>query len=167
MTRTWTAPRLTNLIILWKEGLSATKIGIRLNLSKNAVLGKAHRLGLALRASPFSPGQLGTRRKLRHQQLQEQSQAVPEVLQVAQDLELPILQEKEPAAFHYVAPPLREAAHAPHYQQKQFDRCQWPQGHPGQPGFQYCSAPVDPGRPYCPTHAARAYTSPKLKEKLL
>ena len=38
---------------LWETGLSATKIGKEIGRTKNAVVGKAHRMGLARRASPI------------------------------------------------------------------------------------------------------------------
>lgn len=41
---------------LWDEGHSAAEIGRRMNISKNAVIGKAHRLGLPARESPIIRG---------------------------------------------------------------------------------------------------------------
>ena len=46
---TWTKERIERLTKLWTEGLSASQIATELgeDVSRNAVLGKAHRLGLA------------------------------------------------------------------------------------------------------------------------
>src|SRR3954453_18214202 len=46
---TWTEERIELLTKLWSEGLSASQIAAELggDVSRNAVLGKAHRLGLA------------------------------------------------------------------------------------------------------------------------
>ena len=41
------------LIALWNEGLTTSVIGTRLNVTKNAVVGKVHRLGLQKRGSPI------------------------------------------------------------------------------------------------------------------
>lgn len=49
----WTEERVDQLTQLWIEGLSASEIGRRLQVSKNAVIGKAHRLGLPSRPSPI------------------------------------------------------------------------------------------------------------------
>jgi hypothetical protein len=49
----WTEERVDQLTQLWIEGLSASEIGRRLEVSKNAVIGKAHRLGLPSRPSPI------------------------------------------------------------------------------------------------------------------
>jgi GcrA cell cycle regulator len=35
--------------------------------------------------------------------------------------------------------------------------CKWPIGHPGEPDFQFCGRPVNPGFPYCTAHCAEAY----------
>src|SRR6202000_1439118 len=43
---------IVRLRALWDEGLSTAEIGRRLGVSKNAVVGKAHRLGLPARLSP-------------------------------------------------------------------------------------------------------------------
>jgi GcrA cell cycle regulator len=52
MDTVWTAERINMLSRLWEEGLSTAEIGRRLGLTKNAVIGKAHRLGLKGRPSP-------------------------------------------------------------------------------------------------------------------
>jgi GcrA cell cycle regulator len=53
METIWTQDLVTQLSALWKEGLSTAEIGRRLNISKNAVVGKAHRLMLDPRPSPL------------------------------------------------------------------------------------------------------------------
>ncbi len=45
----WTPVRIGVLIGYWKEGLPTSEIGRRLKVTKNAVVGKVHRLGLAKR----------------------------------------------------------------------------------------------------------------------
>src|SRR5215472_2238771 len=49
----WTEEKIAELRILWAEGLSTAEIGRRINVSKNAVVGKAHRLDLPARPSPI------------------------------------------------------------------------------------------------------------------
>ena len=49
----WTDERIEELKVLWAEGLTTGEIGKRLGVSKNAVVGKAHRLGLKGRPSPI------------------------------------------------------------------------------------------------------------------
>jgi GcrA cell cycle regulator len=49
----WTDEKILELKSLWSEGLTTGEIGKRLGVSKNAVVGKAHRLGLKGRPSPI------------------------------------------------------------------------------------------------------------------
>jgi GcrA cell cycle regulator len=49
----WTDERIEQLRELWAEGLTTGEIGKRLGVSKNAVVGKAHRLELKGRPSPI------------------------------------------------------------------------------------------------------------------
>lgn len=53
MNEEWTPKRVSALIALWNEGLSTSEIGTRLGVTKNAVVGKVHRLGLPKRGSPI------------------------------------------------------------------------------------------------------------------
>ena len=50
----WDKIKLDQLEKLWSEGMPITKIGIELGVSRNAIAGKAHRLGLPKRNSPIS-----------------------------------------------------------------------------------------------------------------
>ena len=52
----WTAERVERLKELWGEGLSARQIAETLgHVTRNAVIGKAHRLGLSTRSVPSKP----------------------------------------------------------------------------------------------------------------
>ncbi len=53
MSEEWTPLKISALIALWNEGLSTSEIGNRLGVTKNAVVGKVHRLGLPKRNSPI------------------------------------------------------------------------------------------------------------------
>ena len=50
----WTDERLDKLKKLWAEGWSISQIGEALGVSRNAIAGKAHRMGLPKRPSPIS-----------------------------------------------------------------------------------------------------------------
>jgi GcrA cell cycle regulator len=50
---TWTETKIARLRELSMEGVSTSEIGRRLGVSKNAVVGKSHRLGLPARPSPI------------------------------------------------------------------------------------------------------------------
>src|SRR6476620_11751788 len=53
----WTEERIERLKQMWNDGASASQIADELGgVSRNAVIGKAHRLGLEQRPSPVKPG---------------------------------------------------------------------------------------------------------------
>src|SRR6201996_2872812 len=52
----WAEETISRLRELWSEGHSTAEIGRRLGVSKNAVVGKAHRLDLPARPSPIRRG---------------------------------------------------------------------------------------------------------------
>ena len=53
MDSIWTSELIDQLVVLWDQGLPTAEIGRRLAISKNAVIGKAHRLALKARPSPL------------------------------------------------------------------------------------------------------------------
>ena len=54
----WTDERIDTLKKMWDSGLTATQIAEELGgVSRNAVIGKAHRLGLPARPSPVKPNE--------------------------------------------------------------------------------------------------------------
>ena len=53
MTSPWTDERVERLTELWNDGRTASQIGRALDVSRNAVIGKAHRLELPGRPSPI------------------------------------------------------------------------------------------------------------------
>lgn len=125
----WTDDRIAELARLWQAGHSASEIGKRLGVSKNAVVGKAHRLRLPGRPSPIKR-------------------------EAAARAEPPRRRKPAAAAKPQVhrAPPrarLEEPGGGP--------GCLWPIGDPGDADFHFCGELVTPGKPYCPEHAARAY----------
>jgi GcrA cell cycle regulator len=54
-TNEWTPERIAALIALWNEDHSTSEIGRRLGTTKNAVIGKVHRLGLPKRRPSTKP----------------------------------------------------------------------------------------------------------------
>lgn len=140
----WTAEQISQLTRLWHEGLSTAEIGKRLGISKNAVVGKAHRLRLAARPSPIK--RVGSR----------QSQASRPAVQP----------RPQPAAAPARAPSSApQPQPAPRVVELSNQTCRWPIGHPGDPGFHFCSERAVQGKPYCVEHSALAYVKkPKAGE---
>ena len=77
----WTEERVAELKKLWAEGHSASQIAKRLgSVTRNAVIGKVHRLGLSGRATPSRPVKRPprlARPKPQQQQLPRQASSAP------------------------------------------------------------------------------------------
>jgi GcrA cell cycle regulator len=142
----WSDEIIAKLRALWAEGLSTAEIGRRLNISKNAVVGKAHRLNLPPRPSPIRRGE-GDSPALR-----------PAPPRRMFGPTLPPLA----AAFGAPASALRPIV-APPKQSLRATPCCWPIGEPGKPSFHFCNAGSVPGKPYCEAHAAVAYV--KIRDR--
>lgn len=145
----WTADLIARLRVLWAEGHATAEIGRRMGLSKNAVIGKVHRLALPPRPSPIRGK--GTGRKPR-------TRTPPRVSGPS----LPPLQTLGPApvpAPVLVPAPVQRPATMFKVSETRHPCC-WPIGEPCTPSFRYCDAPTKPGKPYCPEHAAAAYVRP-------
>jgi GcrA cell cycle regulator len=152
----WTDLKIERLRSLWDDGLSASAIGRALNLSKNAVVGKAHRLDLSARPCPIKPLS-GPRQKRTHKPrvpLPPFSGPVcpAPILDVHEkDTEIGPHMLAAPKASLPVSPPaLQMSAY-------RISQCSWPFGDPGTPTFRFCDSPSLPGKPYCAAHASRAY----------
>ena len=71
----WDEDKLNKLKKLWDDGLPITKIGNELGVSRNAIAGKAHRMGLPKRNSPISKS--GDLRKNQSQKTSETKNHLP------------------------------------------------------------------------------------------
>ncbi len=153
---TWTPERISELERLWATGASTAEIGRQLDVSKNAVVGKVHRLGLPGRPSPIKRETRAAARspapQLRHEI------RVPVDTPVSDVVDSPVV-----AAEVYAQAPVAAATqpvadlHAP--------PCQWPFGDPGDEDFHFCGSPSLSGRPYCPEHCARAYVREDRRDR--
>jgi len=159
----WNDDTIARLRALWAEGHSTAEIGRRLAVSKNAVVGKAHRLGLAARPSPIrrdaAPGstpRASQPRRVVGPTLPPLATSLPQAaetrLPVAKPAPapLPALNEAPPSAPAVRAVPaarvFRKAA-----------ACCWPIGEPGTKSFRFCDVDALSGKPYCAEHAQLAY----------
>ena len=149
---TWTDAAVTNLRRLWDEGHATAEIGRRLGVTKNAVVGKAHRLDLPGRPSPIRvSGVDGAREKPKRTTVPKLTELEP--ARAAQPpSRAPATPASPPAAPPKPAEPQRRAQRP-----GPSDHCCWPVGEPGRAGFRFCDAPVPRRVIYCDEHAGLAY----------
>jgi GcrA cell cycle regulator len=143
----WTAEAVAHLRTLWTEGHSTAAIGRRMGISKNAVVGKAHRLHLPPRPSPIQGKGTGERPLARERA--RIRRGGPSLLPHAAGSAPPPLPQAAPPADRPAAPTAPRPARQ--------EPCCWPIGEPRTRGFRYCDAPAHPGKPYCAEHAGAAY----------
>lgn len=134
----WTDERVEVLTRLWRDGRSAAAIARVLGgFTRNAVIGKIHRLGLGGRATPARPG---GRRTLRS----KPERPAPRTARAPRLRPWPVVIEPVPLAG--TADIASVGAH----------QCRWPIGDPKAAAFALCGRPAVRGA-YCAPHGALAY----------
>ena len=147
----WTAKAIDQLRALWAEGHSTAEIGRRMGITKNAIVGKAHRLDLPARPSPIRKGEtVGAQPAAPRRKPLVREAPVPARRVAAVQAAPP---PPAPTALAAVAP----AAAVRPFPRASLRSCCWPIGEPGTREFRFCAAEADPGRPYCAEHSAIAY----------
>lgn len=130
----WTDERVTLLKKLWGEGKTAAEIAKALGgVTRNAVIGKAHRLKLSNRISPI-------------QQNERKEERVPEVKKMPKAVKSVVVAKPANSSFKGLKMiELKERM------------CRWPSGDPKDENFSFCGCTSVPGLPYCEEHAKQAY----------
>lgn len=163
----WNEETIARLRALWSEGLSTAEIGRRMGVSKNAVVGKAHRLSLPPRPSPIrrdgsvgaAPRQPQPRRVTGPTlpSLSTEGAAASVPAPVVPSSTQPVAAAR-PAVARPVSTPVRPVAVRPvPYRNTRMATCCWPIGEPGTKAFHFCDAEAQAGKPYCAEHAQLAY----------
>ncbi len=148
----WTEERVETLKKLWAEGLSAAQIANKIGgVTRNAVIGKVHRLGLSGRATPTKP-QRGCAPSA-PQQPQGATAAPPreEIKSVIPEPE-------------FAAPLVLDTGDSATVATIQNNMCKWPIGDPARDDFHFCGQPTLPGKSYCAYHAHMAFQPPQRRE---
>ena len=165
----WTEDRVETLKKLWGDGLSASQIAKHLGgVTRNAVIGKVHRLGLSGRAAPSRPARRPA----------PQRPAAPRKAKPAAPVTAKAQAEPAPAAPSGVRE-IKAAAPRPAAPQEaqrlpsgeyatvltlREGMCKWPLGDPAKTEFRFCGRRSGVGNAYCEAHAEMAY-QPQAKRK--
>ncbi|MDQ0316783.1 GcrA family cell cycle regulator [Amorphus orientalis] len=171
-TASWTDERVELLQKLWSEGLSASQIATQLGgVTRNAVIGKIHRLGLSGRAKTPSqqrprkqrpaPKPAGRVAASASSSGAGATQTVARASRVVGNAALKIATDPEPETAPAVAA-RGQAEIVPFGDRKTLlelneHTCRWPMGDPGSQDFAFCGRESTPGEPYCAAHARVAY----------
>jgi len=152
----WTDERVETLKKLWTDGLSASQIATSLGeVTRNAVIGKIHRLGLSGRV------RAGVAQPVRKQKAQapvtvrRAARPAAAVGNAALQLEpaFAMAVETAPQPMATVVPMTERVTIMMLTEQT----CRWPMGDPGSEAFSFCGRRSEANIPYCTTHARIAY----------
>ena len=179
----WTDDRVEILKKLWVEGQSASQIAKELGgVTRNAVIGKVHRLGLSNRATSSSSSKSDTKSKTSVKSMSDtkrvsnktsaskvtsaNSPSEPrsnvtslrrQIIPAGQPLPpQPSANEISPEALARVSEIERKAKKISLLELTE-RTCKWPVGDPATEEFWFCGLPSQAGKPYCEAHVGVAF----------
>ena len=129
----WTHERIEQLKKLWEAGYTASNIATELGgITRNAVIGKAHRLGLSGRMKSKSKVSSVSIVRKRKMPVNKNSKIIELTTSV---------EPMNPTSFADIKDGL----------------CRWPLGEPEDLDFKFCGRKCDEGMIYCTEHHSLAY----------
>jgi GcrA cell cycle regulator len=175
----WTDERVEILKKMWGEGQSASQIAKELGgVTRNAVIGKVHRLGLSNRATtnaapkaeakpkatpkaePKAPPKEQPASKAAEPAAEKPSNVTPlrrQIIPAGQPLPpQPSANEISPEALARVSEIEKKAKKLTLLELTE-RTCKWPVGDPATPNFWFCGLPTQTGKPYCEAHVGVAF----------
>jgi len=144
----WTPEKEKKLRELWKKGLSASQIASKLeNTTRNAVIGKAHRLNLEARNTSRKTEvktnkQVNGPQEIKYQKLGRKAKF--KALLLDKNFE-----KENPIKFDEITD----------------KTCRWPIGHPHESSFYFCGRTPMEKFPYCKLHVLYAFQAKNEKEE--
>tara|TARA_B110000014_G_C19882063_1_gene456531 strand:- start:67 stop:543 length:477 start_codon:yes stop_codon:yes gene_type:complete len=143
----WNDDNVLRLKELWDQGLPTAQIGKLLGFTKNAVVGKAHRIGLERRPSPIRRTAVKPDRK------KARSPVMPKLNFEKEGSEK---NQHDVVSFQ---PSVKNI-----FISNSKRGCEWPMGHPDESDFHFCGKERFDDKPYCLDHCAIAYVIPEKEE---
>ncbi|MFD2740831.1 GcrA family cell cycle regulator [Sulfitobacter aestuarii] len=179
----WTDERVETLKKMWSEGQSASQIAKELGgVTRNAVIGKVHRLGLSNRTAPGAaapkpepkakPAPKVEAAKPKPAPKPIEPESTPEPAAEAPKPSLPARKQIIPAgqplppqpSANEISPEALAKVSEIEKKAKKIGlmelterTCKWPVGDPATEDFWFCGLPVQQGKPYCEAHVGVAF----------
>jgi len=168
----WTDERVEKLKKMWSEGQSASQIAKELGgVTRNAVIGKVHRLGLSNRNGGAGTGG-ETPQKPEPKPAPEIKSATAAPAPEPAPAPTPAVRKIVPAgqplppqpSANEISPEALATVREVEKKSKKLTlmelterTCKWPVGDPATPEFWFCGLSVQPGKPYCEAHVGVAF----------
>ncbi len=180
----WTEERVETLKRMWAEGQSASQIAKELGgVTRNAVIGKVHRLGLSNRAGgtpsattakpaakekPAKPAKPVRPAAKKAEAAAEPAADAATETPAPTPARKPIIPAGQPLppqpSANEISPEALETVREVEKTAKKLTlmelterTCKWPIGDPATEDFWFCGLPVQPGKPYCEAHVGVAF----------
>lgn len=168
----WTDERVEILAKMWAEGQSASQIAKELGgITRNAVIGKVHRLGLSNRTTTKTTTSIKAKPKIKARPkiapkvvaetpLPVSPGNIPPrkpIIKAGQPLPpQPSLNEISAEALSKAAEVVKKSKKL-HLMELTEKTCKWPVGDPATDDFWFCGLSSETGKPYCEAHNAVAF----------
>ncbi|MDJ1015328.1 MAG: GcrA family cell cycle regulator [Paracoccaceae bacterium] len=166
----WTDERVELLKKMWGEGQSASQIAKELGgVTRNAVIGKVHRLGLSNRAGA-APAPAPEKKPAKAATAKAAPKTKPEekVIEVTVQPRKPIVPAGQPLppqpSANEISPETLANVREVEKTAKRITlmelterTCKWPIGDPATDDFWFCGLAVQQGKPYCEAHVSVAF----------
>ena len=147
----WTEETVEELKKMWDKGMTTGQIAKALNVTKNSIIGKVHRLCLTARPSPIKKSSTPKTET-------EDKKTAPKAKKTCKTTEK---KEKvvEPKEVKVVEPAPKVVVEETNIPLVKLDNhtCRWPLGDPKDDDFCFCGKRIKTGQTYCEEHAAVAY----------
>jgi GcrA cell cycle regulator len=172
----WTDERVETLKKMWGEGQSASQIAKELGgVTRNAVIGKVHRLGLSNRATSNSSVKSEAKPKAAPKAAAPKEAPAPKAAEPAAEkpsnvtpLRRQIIPAGQPLppqpSANEISPEALARVSEIEKKAKKLTllelterTCKWPVGDPATPDFWFCGLPTQTGKPYCEAHVGVAF----------
>ena len=146
----WTAEKVEKLKDLWTKGNTASQIAEILgDTTRNAVIGKAHRLNLEARAP--SKQTSSNNKKTESKTAKKSAQPMSRKSKFQSILLDKNFEAEKPTSLENLTD----------------STCKWPIGHPDEDNFYFCGRSPEGGFPYCKLHVLYAFQPKGQKEDIL
>ncbi len=175
----WTEERVELLKKMWGEGQSASQIAKELGgVTRNAVIGKVHRLGLSNRSTgapaskPEPKAKAAPKPEAKPRPAPKTEAARPEPAAAEARPAMPARKQIIPAgqplppqpSANEISPEALAKVNEVEKKAKKISlmelterTCKWPVGDPSTEDFWFCGLPVQAGKPYCEAHVGVAF----------
>ncbi|MBQ8750361.1 MAG: global cell cycle regulator GcrA-like protein [Alphaproteobacteria bacterium] len=149
----WTDEAVEELKKMWDKGMTTGQIAKVLNVTKNSIIGKVHRLCLTARPSPIkkSSGNSAEKKASKPQKAEKVEKATKTSNKVVKEVPVSPISENTKNTT-----PVVEETNIPLVKLDNHT-CRWPMGDPKDEDFCFCGKRIRTGQTYCEEHAAVAY----------